>query len=79
MKYITCYETIDGQIHKTHADAKSHADRVYGNLLLNVSKHLVPMSYTQITNYIDQNLHLFLKLAELKKDLVVLSEENDDD
>lgn len=75
MKKIIMIQTFDNVKHNTSIDAKKHLEKLYGDLILNISKKLLNMKYSQISNYIDSNLNLFLELKKIKDDFAMCDED----
>ncbi|MBM9615236.1 hypothetical protein JWJ90_13195 [Desulfobulbus rhabdoformis] len=75
MERIEAYRTFDGKIHTSHADARRHVEKMYGDLLLKTSHRLCRETnngkYSKITEFIDSNLDIFNQLRLIKNDLVI--------
>lgn len=78
MRRATCYITSDGESHRDLPAAKKHAEKRYGDLLLTLSRALVPLNYTATSEFIDANLEQFAQLQALKEDCQVDAEEESD-
>jgi len=75
MKRIGKIQTYDGAIHDNIQKAKNHLNKVYGNVLLKIGRELANQNYTNVTNYVDDNLETFLLLAQIKDDMTFEKEE----
>lgn len=79
MKEIIVYKTQDGNLYESFHKAKKHAEDAYGTKLLNLSTKLVQIEkYTKMSDFLDENLELFLELGRLKKDIELQPVEDDD-
>lgn len=69
MKKIEKYQTLNGALHDTVQDAQRHLKKLYGDHLLAIGRNIANSSYTNVTEYIDSNLDLFVKLKAIKDDM----------
>lgn len=80
MKTVKHIETMDGKLHATLADAKRHAEAVYGLALSRLAGELVKVDkYVAMHEAIETRLEEFLKLAALKADIECEDDGSDDD
>lgn len=75
MKRITKIITFDGELFDSEKEAKRHLDKIYGDLLLMLSRNLCVMNYTQVTDNIDGNLDKFIRLDRIKNDMILEDDE----
>jgi hypothetical protein len=73
MQEIVKYKTFDDKEHDTKELALKHLDKEYGNLLSSISHNIIKTDckYVNIMNYINDNLHLFIELNNIKRDRVL--------
>lgn len=79
MKKVIRYQTDDGRLHITQAEAIDHADKRYGLVLSKLAQKLLTFDkYSPMMEYIDQGdfAELAAELAILKQD-IILEEEDD--
>lgn len=75
MKRITKIITFDGELFDSEKEAEKHLDKIYGDLLLMLSRNLCVMNYTQVTDNIDGNLDKFIRLDRIKNDMILEDDE----
>ena len=81
MKLLTKVQTFDGQLHENRDAAMRHLDRVYGEAICTLVANMITETdgkYTKLQEYIDGNLESFKHLIDIKQDMV-LEDERDDD
>jgi hypothetical protein len=71
MELVTRIKTLDGKTHDNKKDALRHLDRLYGDILLRIARDLGELNYTGRSDYIDQNLDLFVRLSKIKADMQI--------
>lgn len=69
MKEIIMVKTFDNLVHQTKRDATKHLDKLYGDIILPLSRKLCQMKYTEASDFIDENLDEFVKLKTIKDDM----------
>lgn len=71
MKKVKVYEIASGARFDTYDEAQRVINKQYGNLLTSIARMIVAHEgkYVKIVQWIDENLDMFLKLAEIKQDL----------
>lgn len=70
MKRITAYVTENGAIYQDFKDAKRMAENRYGIALCELCHRILKVDkYQAMQDFIDENLEAFLRLAELKRDI----------
>jgi hypothetical protein len=78
MKKIIAYQTNDGEVFTDYRDAKRHAEKRYGDLLLKLASALRQIDkYSAAVEYIEANLSQFVTLTYLKNDLEVVRNTDD--
>lgn len=79
MKSITMFQTFDGKVHGSQKLALSHLDKLYGELLCSIAHRLCQIDkYKATTEYLDENLHQFLDLDRIKKDMELINDDSED-
>lgn len=68
MKPVTKIQTFDGKLHDNQKAALKHIQARYADILLPICAKLTQMKYTEIAQFIDDNLDLFSKLITIKQD-----------
>jgi hypothetical protein len=73
MRKVTKYQTCDCEEHLSMDDALRHLDKVYGDKLCKIGHELVKCDgkYSKMTEFIDNNLHLFEELSKIKSDMTL--------
>ena len=70
MIQVKMVQTRDGELHETFEKAIRHAEVVYGESLTRLATKVVRIDkYTAMCDFIDENLEMFIKLDELKADI----------
>lgn len=71
------FQTFDGKLHSNTKDAKKHLDALYANKLCVISSSICYLNGKHVPtgDWIDQNLHLFLELAQIKDDQQLAEED----
>lgn len=77
MKQVTRIKTFDGMIHDNQKEAERHLDRLYSDAITRIAHNLVQLHYSQIAEYVDQNLARFEELAKIKRDMIIEKEEEE--
>ena len=78
MKYVTMVQTSDGVLHKTQKDAMRHADKRYGDKLIALAHRICTVDkYKEAHAFIENTLPSFLELAELQKDMILETTEEE--
>ena len=76
MRFIECYRTSDGILHESFLEAKSHADKRYGDQLTKMAHELVKIGkYSDMLDKLDSYKGSMKLLLDLADDLVI----NDED
>lgn len=76
MKALTVYKTNDGAVHKDFATARRHLEVTYGDYLTALANKLVHKDkYAEICEFIDENLHQFVHLQNIKAEMQITEEE----
>jgi len=79
MKLVTMVQTNDGKLHDSRWEAEKHVKKLYSDLLLKLARDLTnQMKYVETAEYLDNHLLDFAKLTELKNDLKLETEEEND-
>lgn len=80
MQRITKIRTFDGAEHTNQTEAKRHLDKLYGDELTKLAHQLVKLDakYGPTTEFIDANLDAFARLLEIKADLALTSDEEEE-
>ena len=74
---FTGYKTSDGVLHKNYRDAKSHADKQYGDQLTKMAHELVRIDkYSDMIDKLDAYKGSMQRLLNLSEDLKVEREVN---
>lgn len=83
MKIVQMYQTDDGALHKTHADATRHWDRVYGDVVTSLAHDMVHVQkYKDAVPWIEARIDEFAKLAKIRDGFKVTKDDDcycDDD
>ncbi len=62
-------ETFDGTLHKCVRDAIHHLHKLEAAKMSEIGHNLNHKKFTEVQDYVDKNLALFLSLAEVRRDL----------
>lgn len=82
MKLVERFQTLDGQEYKTKRDALQHLDKLYGCKMTSLFNRMnleTDFKYERCTNWIDENLDLFVELKRIKDDMVLDTADMEDD
>lgn len=71
MKQINMIQTHDGIVHDSVQDATKYLQKQYGDNLLSIGRKLANQNYTTVTNFINDNLNLFIQLKAIKDDMKI--------
>ena len=71
MKQINQIQTHDGIMHDSVQDATRYLQKQYGDCILGIGKKLANQNYTTVTNFINDNLNLFIQLQAIKDDMKI--------
>lgn len=70
MKALTVYKTNDGVVHKDFAAARRHLALTYSDYITALAHKLVHKEkYLEICEFIDENLHQFVNLHNIKNEM----------
>lgn len=76
MKALTVYKTNDGTVHKDFAAARRHLALTYSDCITALAHKLVHKEkYAEICEFIDENLHQFVNLHNIKAEMQITEEE----
>lgn len=80
MQRISKIRTFDGAEHADYNDAKRHLDKIYGDELTRLAHQIVKLDakYRPITEFLDANLDAFARLLEIRADMTLASEGEED-
>lgn len=79
MRSTTAYITLDNSVFLNIHEAKKHAEKEYGDLLLRLTRELSNQKYTFVSDFIDENLKEFVLLKELRDDILLPNPTEDDE
>jgi hypothetical protein len=70
MKWVAHVQTRDGELHENVQRAQTHAEKVYGEALSRLAHRAVRIDkYSEMQQFIEDNLPAFLELNALKSDM----------
>ena len=79
MKIVSMFQTDDGMLHKTHADAIRHWDRVYGDVITSLAHDMVHVQkYKDAVPWIEARIDEFAKLAQIRAGFDLINDDDDD-
>lgn len=81
MKQQVRFKTIDGVWHDSSKDAKKHLDVLYTNYLCKMASEIVGLDfkYQAVKEYLDANLYRFIQANNIKLDMNLPENQDDEE
>ena len=69
MEYKRMVQTFDGELHSCVRDAEHHLKKLESNLMSKISHGFHCKKFTEIAEWVDENLNCFTQLSIIRKDM----------